>query len=354
MKTRIIISEPTEVIDPLITELATRINNSKRVLVITGAGISCSGGIPDFRSSDGLYDLVKKKHPKTMMKGQDLFDAMLFRDKRQTECFYTFMAELKSVISTAMPTATHSFIRSLQESGKLMRCYTQNIDCLEDPIDLSVVRLHGSMDRVKCTLCAASYDFTTDYEDQFRNGKPPVCPQCETYDNERMRLGKRQLAMGTLRPNIVLYNEEHPEGETIGKLQTTDLRRKPDLMIVMGTSLKIPALKKFIKQAAKLIHHSSKNGKVIFINRTAPTKEWNKVFDYEVLGDTDDWVNMIQQKIQKAEENVEMETTTIPVEDTKNITIKRTASASQLPLPEVYHKRSPKRANTTSPAIKSV
>lgn len=46
MKTKIIISEPTEVIDPLITELAARIDNSKRVLVITGAGISCSGGIP--------------------------------------------------------------------------------------------------------------------------------------------------------------------------------------------------------------------------------------------------------------------------------------------------------------------
>jgi len=46
MKTKIIISDPTEVIDPLISEIATCIDNSKRVLVITGAGISCSGGIP--------------------------------------------------------------------------------------------------------------------------------------------------------------------------------------------------------------------------------------------------------------------------------------------------------------------
>jgi NAD-dependent histone deacetylase SIR2 len=202
------------------------------------------------------------------------------------------MAELKSVISTAIPTATHSFIHKLQEKGQLMRCYTQNIDCLEDFLDLSVVRLHGAMDRVKCTLCAASYAFSLDYENQFRNGNPPVCPQCQTYSHERTRLGKRQLAMGTLRPNIVLYNEEHPEGDLIGKLQTTDLRKKPDLMIVMGTSLKVPALKKFIKQAAKLIH--DKQGQVVFINRTAPTKEWHKVFDYEVLGDTDEWVQKTQ------------------------------------------------------------
>jgi NAD-dependent histone deacetylase SIR2 len=46
MKTKIVISEPNEAIDPLLSELARRIHTSKRVLVITGAGISCSGGIP--------------------------------------------------------------------------------------------------------------------------------------------------------------------------------------------------------------------------------------------------------------------------------------------------------------------
>lgn len=46
MKVKIIISEPSEVVEPLITELAARIQMSKRALVVTGAGISCSGGIP--------------------------------------------------------------------------------------------------------------------------------------------------------------------------------------------------------------------------------------------------------------------------------------------------------------------
>ena len=46
MKVKIVISEPSEVIDPLVTELAACIQMSKRVLVITGAGISCNGGIP--------------------------------------------------------------------------------------------------------------------------------------------------------------------------------------------------------------------------------------------------------------------------------------------------------------------
>ncbi|KAI8979969.1 DHS-like NAD/FAD-binding domain-containing protein [Pilobolus umbonatus] len=273
---------------------------SKRILVVTGAGISCSGGIPDFRSTDGLYSLIKKQHPHTLMKGKDLFDATVFKDQRQTQCFYTFMAELKSIISTAIPTPTHSFIRRIQENGRLIRCYTQNIDCLEDPLELSVVRLHGSMDKVKCTLCAASYEFTSDHAEQFRDGSPPICPQCEHHDNERVRLGKRQLTMGTLRPGIVLYNEVHPEGEIIGELQTKDLKRKPDLLIVMGTSLKIPALNKFIKQAAKLVH-STKYGKVIFVNKTAPSKDWYKTFDYVVLGNTDDWVDITEKKLNDEE-----------------------------------------------------
>lgn len=293
------------------------------------------------------------------MKGQDLFDATLFRDKRQTECFYTFMAELKSLISTAFPTATHSFIRNLQEKGQLIRCYTQNIDCLEERLDLSVVRLHGAMDRVKCTLCSASYDFTTDYEDQFRNGNPPICPQCELYDMERIRLGKRQLAMGTLRPNIVLYNEEHPEGETIGKLQTLDLKKKPDLLIVMGTSLKIPALKKFIKQAAKLIH-TTRSGKVVFINKTAPTKEWAKVFDYEVLGDTDDWVNMTKMKLQdeqaiqaaKRRLNAENRKRTVAKQEKENVnSLKRRRSSSEQQQQQQLNFHTAKKMAPSSPSL---
>ncbi|KAI8094900.1 DHS-like NAD/FAD-binding domain-containing protein [Gilbertella persicaria] len=297
MKAKITISEQTEATDTLLYELARHISSSKRVLVITGAGISCSSGIPDFRSSNGLYDLIKKKYPNTVLRGQDLFNAHLFRDQHQTKCFYTFMAELKSVVSAAEPTPTHLFIRTLQENGQLMRYYTQNIDCLEDALKLSVVRLHGTINRVKCTLCTASFDFTSDYQESFRNGLPPSCPQCVLFDHERSKRGKRSLSTGILRPNIVLYNEAHPEGDMIGKLQRMDLKRKPDLMIIMGTSLKIPALRKFIKEAAKLIHHSSKKGKVVFINKTAPTKEWDAVFDYEILGDTDDWVNLTQDKL---------------------------------------------------------
>jgi NAD-dependent histone deacetylase SIR2 len=251
--------------------------------------------------------LVKEKHPDTVLKGQELFDATLFRNEKTIKCFYTFMGELRALIKKAKPTPTHKFIKSLTTNGQLLRYYTQNIDCLEEREDKrykegskipaeQLVQLHGTMKEVRCTLCSAKYDFTDEYESTFRQGGAPACPQCEDLDAERTRLGKRQLAIGTLRPSIVLYNEEHPEGESIGQKQVSDLKKKPDLMIVMGTSLKIPALKKFIKQAARVIH-SKPGGMVVFVNRTSPSKEWEKIFDYEVLGDSDEWVKITKTKI---------------------------------------------------------
>ncbi|KAI8084063.1 DHS-like NAD/FAD-binding domain-containing protein [Gilbertella persicaria] len=367
MKKTIAISEPSEVIGPFLTELSSYIAKSKRALVVTGAGISCSSGIPDFRSSDGLYNLVKKRHPDIVLRGKELFDATLFRSEKTIKCFYTFMAELRSLITNAEPTITHEFIQSLTEKGQLLRCYTQNIDFLEENLNIPAIQLHGTMKEVRCTLCSATFDFTDEYEQQFRKGEAPGCPQCESADAERTRLGKRQLSMGTLRPAIVLYNEDHPQGESIGQLQVNDLKKKPDLMIVMGTSLKIPALKKFIKQAARIIH-SKPGGCVVFVNRTSPTKEWEKIFDYEVLGDSDRWVELTNEKMadeklmtqtankikkrltQKKEEDEEEEkenkptkskkkTITIKSSNSKRPPLKRTLSKSQTTLREFTTKR---------------
>lgn len=358
MKVKIAISEPSEVIDPFITDLSSYIAKSKRALIVTGAGISCSSGIPDFRSAGGLYNIVKEKHPDTFLKGQELFDASLFSNEKTTKCFYTFMAELRSLISNANPTLTHEFIQSLTTKGQLLRCYTQNIDFLEEGLDIPTIQLHGTMKEVKCSLCSTTYEFTDEYETMFRNGEAPVCPRCEDLDAERTRLGKRQLAMGLLRPAIVLYNEAHPQGETIGQVQVNDIKKKPDLMIVMGTSLKIPALKKFIKEAARSIH-SKPGGCVVFVNKTSPTKEWDKVFDYEVLGDSDEWVKIINEKIAdeklmtqtanklkriakaKLEEEEEEEEKENKSPRGKNSTKKSTSSTTVLTIKSSNSKRSP-------------
>ena len=112
-------------------ELAKYIYKAKKTTMLTGAGISCNAGIPDFRSDDGLYNIVKAKYPSSFIKGQDLFDISLFRSNETLLIFCTFMEGLYKFSLQAKATETHKFINTLKEKNKLLRCYTQNIDSLE-------------------------------------------------------------------------------------------------------------------------------------------------------------------------------------------------------------------------------
>lgn len=115
----------------------------------------------------------------------------------------------------------------------------------------------------------------------------------------------------------MLYDEPHPLGDDIGAIETKDLNRKPDLLIIMGTSLKVHGLRKLVKEFASAVHATpSANGsepsgsskpppnkgllnKVVFVNKTAPGSEWNGVIDYHVQGLTDDWVERVVEDWKK-------------------------------------------------------
>ncbi|KAN0100282.1 DHS-like NAD/FAD-binding domain containing protein [Tylopilus felleus] len=314
-------------------DISLAVAKCKKIVVVTGAGISCSCGIPDFRSSDGLYALVKQQHPDVVLKGRDLFDASLFRDKTSTAVFYTFISQLKHRIDSATPTPTHYFIKTLDTKQKLLRSYTQNIDGLEEKVGLRSspsqaggsgkgksrlkaaevrnVQLHGDIHRVRCTLCSLDLPWTKGFQAMFDQGLAPECPECRLRSEARLARSARPLKVGNLRPGIVLYDEVHPLGEDIGLIQTQDIARKPDMLIIMGTSLKVHGLKKLVKDFAKAIHasktsvtgtsRSAKNwqGKVIFVNKTPPGSEWEDVIDYHVSGETDSWVQNVLEDWKK-------------------------------------------------------
>lgn len=157
----------------------------------------------DFRSSDGLYNLVKQQYPDVVLKGRDLFDASLFRDSTSTSVFYTFISKLKQSVDKVSPSPTHHFIKTLDTKGKLLRSYTQNIDGLEERVgllgsasaeakasgkgkskirmkDVKNVQLHGDIRQVRCTVCSADYPFLAEYMSHFLEGDAPDCPECAT------------------------------------------------------------------------------------------------------------------------------------------------------------------------------
>ncbi|KAF8274115.1 DHS-like NAD/FAD-binding domain-containing protein [Lactarius quietus] len=301
-----------------LASLSLSVAKSKRIVVVTGAGISCSCGIPDFRSSDGLYALVKEQYPDTILKGRDLFDASLFRDPTSTSIFYTFISQLKQSIDSASPSRTHQFIRTLDEKKKLLRSYTQNIDGLEEKAGLmaALTRTSGLVEKARasfaCTLCSADLPCAEEYLQLFADGLAPDCPECTSRSEARLARSARPLKVGTLRPAIVLYDEAHPLGDDIGAIQASDVSRKPDMLIIMGTSLKVHGLRRLVKEFAKAVHASAppdttsaksqaKNlvGKVIFVNKTPPSSEWNGVIDYHIEGETDAWAHRVEEDWRK-------------------------------------------------------
>ncbi|KAJ1867595.1 NAD-dependent deacetylase hst3 [Coemansia sp. RSA 989] len=335
---RLILSDLEETADSeaacCLAEVRRAVQACQRCIIITGAGISVSSGIPDFRSPDGLFQQLKQKYPSSVSSGRDLFDATLFHCPDMVGLFYNFMGELRNLVSQATCTPTHEFIKRLDENGKLLRCYTQNIDSLEKRIGLETsfqrtskeccqaepskdsggsrrrqttldkkftraVQLHGDLDNVVCTICHTKYPFTQQLAQEFCEGTPPACPRCKEIEAIRDIVGKRSVTAGVLRPDIVLYNEAHPQSELIGSLSEYDLKRRPDLLIVIGTSLKIPGIKRMIKEMSRCVHDSSDRtkragaGKAIYINRDEPPRGWDDVFDYYIAGDADQAISML-------------------------------------------------------------
>jgi hypothetical protein len=111
--------------------------------------------------------------------------------------------------------------------------------------------------------------------------------RCEEILERRVANGKRTISVGMLRPDIVLYGEHHKQGieiimvgESIAEFQNKDVKKKPDLVLVLGTSLKIPGLKNLLK--------SFSNALVLFLNLTAPPRDMEPFIDYHLQGECDD------------------------------------------------------------------
>jgi NAD-dependent SIR2 family protein deacetylase len=271
------------------------------------------------------------------MKGRDLFDSMIWTDPFTTSIFYMFISSLRQKIQMEVKSTTeaHDFIRVLRDGGRLVRNYTQNIDCLEERLGLcteltrgpgnrsrfhtkyqrearpcnideqspynggvEVVLLHGSLANLRCGICGKLSSWNEEEREAATlAGQAPDCPSCTEYNAKRTGRGRRGLAVGRLRPDIVLYGEEHPHANQMGPLITHDLSLGPDVLLIMGTSLRVHGLKVMIREFAKAVH--TRGGQVVFINRTKPSEStWGDVIDYWVEWDCDAWVLDLKRRRQ--------------------------------------------------------
>ncbi|ETS87655.1 hypothetical protein PFICI_01483 [Pestalotiopsis fici W106-1] len=248
--------------EDLVNRLTSTLRQKKKIVIIAGAGISVSAGIPDFRSSKGLFKTLKTEH-KLKASGQQLFDASVYKHNDSTETFHAMVRALSDQTKQAKPSAFHHMIASIAEEGRLLRLYTQNVDGIDTsmpPLATTVplaqvgeekgswpktVQLHGGLDKMSCSKCSELYDFDGSV---FNGPEPPPCPGCTEIDNVRTsHAGKRSHGVGRLRPRMVLYNEHNPDQDAITKVIKADTKTRPDAVVVVGTSMKIPGVRKLVQ-----------------------------------------------------------------------------------------------------------
>lgn len=222
------------------------VDESSRIVFFGGAGVSTESGIPDFRSTDGLYH-QKYAWPPEQILSRTFFD-------RMPEEFYRFYRD-KMLPLDAQPNAAHLKLAEMERAGKLTAVVTQNIDGLHTKAGSQrVYELHGSIWRNHCMTCGKFYkpEFIRDSKD---------IPRCD--------------CGGKIKPDVVLYEEGLDDGVVAGAVQAI---RNADAMIVAGTSLTVyPA-------AGLLRYFRGKH--LVLINRDAtPYDDMAELVIHEKVGE---------------------------------------------------------------------
>ncbi|KAL5341840.1 DHS-like NAD/FAD-binding domain-containing protein [Aspergillus crustosus] len=281
--------------DDQIDLLVKTIRGHRKIVVIAGAGISTSAGIPDFRSEDGLFKTLQKKH-NLKASGKLMFDAAVYQDETLTASFQEMVRSLSEEAEKTKPTAFHHMLARLSSEERLTRLYTQNIDGIETampplatqiPLNVKApwprtIQLHGSLEKMICQKCRHMSTFD---RAMFDRPDAPECTECAIKNQFRMETGQRSHGIGKMRPRIVLYNEHNPDEEAITSVMNADIRSRPDALIVVGTSLKIPGVRRLVKSLCSVIR-SRRNGVTMWINNEPPSgKEFEDCWDLVVTGD---------------------------------------------------------------------
>ncbi|KAG8228797.1 hypothetical protein J437_LFUL006676 [Ladona fulva] len=265
-----------------LSDVVRLLRGAKNVIVLTGAGVSVSCGIPDFRSRDGIYSRLAVDFP-DLPDPQAMFDINYFRQDPRP--FFKFAREIYP--GQFKPSPCHRFIKLLEKHKKLLRNYTQNIDTLEKVAGIqNVIECHGSFATASCTRCKFKVTANEIRKDVFAQ-RIPMCPKCSQSDvgsfnaNDKRGDWYRDLAdQGIMKPDIVFFGEGLPEA--FHHAMAKD-KEQCDLLIVIGSSLKV-------RPVALIPSSIPPDVPQILINRE---QLHHLSFDVELLGDSDIIINQL-------------------------------------------------------------
>lgn len=226
-------------------DFARELLTNRKVLVLTGAGISTDSGIPDYRGAGRVA-----RHPMT-------FDVFMGSERAQIRYWARSFIGWNR-IADAKPNLGHLAIAKAESDTGLFQVITQNVDQLHQKAgSKQVIDLHGRLDQVRCMNCGftfsriqmdemlstlnpavnrdADFEFTPDGDAEVEAAadfRIPSCPKCG----------------GVLKPDVVFFGESVPSGVVESAMQKLD---EADVLLVAGTSLSVNSGLRFARRAAK-------------------------------------------------------------------------------------------------------
>lgn len=225
----------------------------KNIVVLCGAGISVSCGIPDFRSKGGIYDQIDI-NDYGLCTPEEIFHMEVFMDNPKP--FYKFARKMLYPAQPHEPSPSHRFLKHLEDKKMLLRIYTQNIDGLEERAGISsskVVYAHGSLNTSVCLKCGGKVSAEL-LREEVLQGNVPYCQKVtgrrKRKRNELIPEGEDPeakvpvLCGGVLKPTITFFGE--PLVDRVNRCLEAD-QAKADAVIVIGTSLSVAPISKVIK-----------------------------------------------------------------------------------------------------------
>ena len=207
-----------------VTTLREWVNQSHTITVLSGAGMSTESGIPDFRSPNGVWA------------DEQLMDAMsdVYLESSPEDFWVKYkFAFLGDGLLQAQPNAAHLALAWLEEQGKKVSVYTQNVDGLHQKAgSRHVYEMHGSVRKARCPVCHRFYGLDYILAEKV--------PYCRAYDV------KGTDCNHILHPDTVLFGQEvrHFQQAAFSMMES-------DLVLIVGSSLTVyPAadLPRFAKQ----------------------------------------------------------------------------------------------------------
>lgn len=231
-----------------IKAIAHGIQKANHIAVLTGAGVSTTSGIPDFRSAGGFWE---EDHSREYYMSSDYFH------RNPTD----FWKKYKSIFSmkllgTYSPNPVHYFLHALENEGKSVSVITQNVDGLHSQAgNNKVVEYHGSLRSATCPLCKTQYNLSHILNNEL--------PKCSSLIGE-------ERCNEILKPDVVLFGDlitEHDTAEAIID--------QADFLLVLGTSLFVMPFN-FLPEYAKYTRHLP----TAIINREPTPKDY--LFDFVV------------------------------------------------------------------------